>query len=104
MTCAKLVEFDAVGQDYILQIDSGATASAAGGQTTTVHKQYTYDANDQFAQAATVAARDGAPVTMAAWVVEMATMAATAGACDDLIEVDMSATPVASIQRHTKSG
>jgi hypothetical protein len=103
LTCALLVEFDAVGQDYILQIDSGATAAASGGQTTTVHKQYTYDANDQFADAATVVAPDGTPETMAAWVTQMATLAATAGTCDDVREVDMSATPVASIQRHTNT-
>jgi len=103
-TCAALVEFDAVGQDYILRIDSGATASASGGQTTSVHKQYTYDANDQFSDTATVANKDGVPDTMATWVVEMATLAATAGTCDDVMEVDMSATPVASIQRHSKQG
>jgi hypothetical protein len=103
-TCAALVEFDAVGQDYILRIDSGATAAASGGQTTSVHKQYTYDANDQFSDTATVANKDGVPDTMATWVVEMATLAATAGTCDDVMEVDMSATPVASIQRHSKQG
>jgi hypothetical protein len=103
-TCAALVEFDAVGQDYILRIDSGATAATAGGQTTSVHKQYTYDANDQFSDGALTATKDGVPDTMATWVVEMATLAATAGTCDDVMEVDMDATPVASIQRHTKSG
>jgi hypothetical protein len=104
LTCAALVEFDAVGQDYILRIDSGATAAASGGQTTSVHKQYTYDANDQFSDGAVVANKDGVPDTMASWVVEMATLAATAGTCDDVMEVDMSATPVASIQRHSKQG
>ena len=96
-TCAFLVEFDSVGQDYILGIGSGANATT---QPTFVYKQYTYDSNDQFSEGATVADPNGTPQTMSAWATDMATMALTAGACDDVREVDMSATPAATIQRH----
>ena len=110
LTCAYLVEFDPVGQDYILKIGSGADIS---GIVKHVYKQYTYDSNDSFADDGDVAAnapgKYGEPVTMAAWVTDMATLLATSaaagadGVCDDVTHVDMSATPVASVQRHTNS-
>ena len=110
LTCAFLVEFDPVGQDYILKIASGVDIS---GVVKHVYKQYTYDSNDSFADDGDIASaapgKYGEPVTMAAWVTDMATLIATSlaagvdGVCDDVTHVDMSATPVASVQRHTNS-
>ncbi len=97
-TCSYLQEFDAVGKDYILKIITGADID---GDFTSVYKQYTYDSNDQFSTGGIVANVYGTPGTEATWVTAMTTNAAVVGGtCDDVTHVDITATPVASIQRH----
>ncbi len=70
------VEFDAVGQDYIVVWMDDTDSSAP------IHSyhQFTYDSNDHFAHTGTqTAGLDGTPTTMAAWVAEM-TIQCAAGA------------------------
>ena len=74
-TCA-VVEFDAVGQDFICQ----KLVTAAATHPLITYQQYSYDANDQFSTGATVTAGSGTPTTMALWVTDMATNAATGAA------------------------
>jgi hypothetical protein len=89
------------------------TGADIDGDPTSVYKQYTYDSNDQFADGGDIAAnapgKYGDPATMTAWVTDMATLMATSlaagvdGVCDDVTYVDITATPVASVQRHVNS-
>ena len=77
-TNCAVVEFDAVGQDFICQ----KLVAAAATHPLITYQQYSYDANDQFSTGATVTAGSGTPTTMALWVTDMATNAlnaATAG-------------------------
>jgi hypothetical protein len=74
-TCA-VVEFDAVGQDFTCM----KLVTAAATHPLITYQQYSYDANDQFSTGATVTAGSGTPTTMALWVTDMATNAATGAA------------------------
>ena len=71
------VEFDAVGQDYIVVHE---IATAAATNPTVAYMQFTYDSNDQYGTVGSAAAGlDGTPSTQAAWVTAM-TSTCTAGA------------------------
>jgi len=74
-TLAKLVEWDAVGQDYIIL---KAVAAAATDPIIT-YQQYSYDANDHFVTGATVTEGSGTATTMALWIAAMTTNAGTVG-------------------------
>ena len=54
--------------------------TAAATHPLITYQQYSYDANDQFSTGATVTAGSGTPTTMALWVTDMATNAATGAA------------------------
>ena len=67
------VEFDAVGQDYIVvkMLDTDASDPIIS------YMQFTYDSNDHFGTAGAAGADlDGTPATMAAWATAMATTCA----------------------------
>jgi len=72
------VEFDAVGQDYIVvkYLDTDTSDPIYS------YMQFSYDSNDQFGTAGTGASdqQDGTPATQAAWITAMATTCALGNA------------------------
>jgi hypothetical protein len=77
----SLVEFDAVGKDFIVEVETNTAAT----DPTKSYMQFTYDANDQFATAGNPGAAslvaNGTASTEAAWVTRMATICATGTLC-----------------------
>jgi 23S rRNA U2552 (ribose-2'-O)-methylase RlmE/FtsJ len=71
----SLVEFDAVGKDFIVEVETGLALNSVKS-----YMQFTYDANDQFGTggASGAATLSGTAATEAAWVTRMATLCATA--------------------------
>ena len=84
----SLVEFDAVGKDFIVEVETNTAAT----DPTKVYMQFTYDSNDQFATGGASGTLNGTAATEAAWVTRMATMCATAcltgGVRNDLVYIN----------------
>jgi hypothetical protein len=84
----SLVEFDAVGKDFIVEVETNTAAT----DPTKTYMQYTYDANDQFAVAGTSAALNGTAATEAVWVARMtaicAAACATGGIRNDVVYIN----------------
>ena len=82
---AYLIEFDAVGKDFIVKHQDCTIV----GTESIKYMQFTYDSNDQFATAGTSAALNGTAKTETQWVTRMATIAAVAGgAANDLVYIN----------------
>jgi len=85
---ALLVEFDAVGKDFILQHVDGTVAT----HSTTKYMQYSYDSNDHFAIGGTSSALNGTAATETVWVTRMGTICAltcaTGGTNNDVVYVN----------------
>jgi hypothetical protein len=73
----SLVEFDAVGKDFIVEIETNTAVT----DTTKSYMQFTYDSNDQFATGGASGTLNGTAATEAAWVTRMATICATGTLC-----------------------
>ena len=90
----RIVEFDATGDDMIIEVtcSGGAGCTAyADTQTRVQYMQYTWDSNDQFANTGTNANPNGAAVTQSAWETSGALLAAAnagAGTYDDVFMID----------------
>jgi len=72
----SLVEFDAVGKDFIVEVETGVATDPVKS-----FMQFTYDSNDQFAVGGTSTALNGTAATEAVWVTRMATICALVTLC-----------------------
>ena len=90
----RVVEFDATGDDFILEVTDAKTGNLTLTMTSRLYYQYNYDANDQFATGGTNAAPSGTATTMALFETAMAGLAAAntgAGSYDDSFGVEYAA-------------
>ena len=98
-TMAKMVEYDGVNNDFIIEV----WGTDISNVVKTYH-QYTFDSNDHFATEGIVSGAivaNGTAATMTAFKTAMATLAATAGAVNDLVFIDYGTGLSTDINRFT---